>query len=76
MDEARLRPHLRAIQQPKRLPFHIAIGQLAAPNIKAKIVTPSPGELRGIPVVGRAGGAGAIRGSDPVGALLGKENAA
>jgi len=77
VDEARLRPHLRR-GQPARLP---SAGEpeldddpgvdVATPaGMRRRVVTPSPGELRGIPCIGRAGGAGAIRGSDPVAEVL------
>jgi hypothetical protein len=38
---------------------------------RGRVVVPSPGELRGLPVIG--GGAGATAGSNPVAALLAKE---
>jgi hypothetical protein len=73
-DQARLRPHLRGPGKDTAGP---RLGSrleefLATPESPAgRTGVPSPGELRGLPVVGS--GPGAIAGTNPVGALLAKE---
>jgi hypothetical protein len=77
IDEARLRPHLRADRERGQLPSSAAPGDVLEAEAelvrrqRGRVVVPSPGELRGLPVIG--GGAGATAGSNPVAALLAKE---
>ena len=77
IDQARPRPHLRADPEKGELPTSAALGDVL--EAEAEIVrrqcrrtaVPSPGELRGVPVVGSV--PGATPGSNPVSALLAKE---
>ena len=79
IDQARLRPHLRAGQGKGELPASAALddvleaeAELVRRRRRRRVVVPSPGELRGLPAV--RGGPGAIAGSNPATALLAKEN--
>jgi hypothetical protein len=75
IDQARLRPHLRA-QQPAKLPGVWTPADVLDAEAEEALarrdatVVPSPGSLRGLPVVGHGG---AIRGTDPLAALLQRE---
>jgi hypothetical protein len=77
IDEARLRPHLRADREKGELPASAALGDVLEAEAelvrrqRGRVVVPSAGELRGVPVVGS--GPGATPGSNPVSALLAKE---
>jgi hypothetical protein len=77
IDEARLRPHLRADREKGELPVSAALDDMLEAEAelvrrrRGRVVVPSPGELRGLPVIG--GGPGASPGSNPVAALLAKE---
>jgi hypothetical protein len=77
IDEARLRPHLRADREKGELPASAALGDVLEAEAelvrrqRGRDVVPSPAELRGLPVIG--GGPGASPGSNPVAALLAKE---
>lgn len=63
LDEARLRPHLRQVQPPAFKPGEIETAEpQTALGALTKTIVPSPGELRGIPVIGHGG---AIPGTDP-----------
>ena len=77
VDEARLRPHLRGDRRRTGSSPSAALDDVLEAEAeivrrrRRRIVVPSPGELRGLPVVG--GGPGATPGSNPVSALLAKE---
>ncbi len=77
VDEARLRPHLRGDQRNGELPASAALDDVLEAEAelvrrqRGRTMVPSPGELRGVPVVGS--GPGATPGSNPVSALLAKE---
>ncbi len=77
LDEARLRPHLRADRERGELPASAALDDVLEAEAelvrrhRGRTVVPSPGELRGLPVVGS--GPGAIAGTNPAAALLAKE---
>ena len=77
LDEARLRPHLRADRGTGKLAASAALDDVLDAEAElvrrqsGRVVVPSPGELRGVPVVGS--GPGASPGSNPVSALLAKE---
>jgi hypothetical protein len=77
IDQARLRPHLRTGRERGELPAAAlddvleAEAELIRRRRQRRVVVPSAGELRGVPVVG--GGPGATPGSNPVAALLAKE---
>jgi hypothetical protein len=71
VDQARLRPHLRAREE--RADSE-AVELIAAGSVAPRagvVVVPSPGSLRGLPVVGS--GQGAIAGTNPSAALIAKE---
>ena len=78
IDEARLRPHLRADRERGELPASASQGEALEVDVerarrrRGRAVVPSPGELRGLPAVGW-GVAGATPGSNPLSALLAKE---
>jgi hypothetical protein len=65
LDEARLRPHLRQVQPPPFTPGHLDTTENnpLAGITKGKTYIPSPGELRGVPVIGHGG---ATPGTDPL----------
>lgn len=77
IDQARLRPHLRADRERGELPASAALDDVLEAEAaivrrqRGRTVVPSPGELRGVPVVGS--GPGATPGTNPVSALLAKE---
>jgi hypothetical protein len=77
IDQARLRPHLRADRERAELPASAALDDVLEAEAelvrrqRRAVVVPSVGELRGLPVVGS--GPGAIAGTNPVAALLAKE---
>lgn len=78
VDEARLRPHLRNHTQLEWQQGDISRkdGRAVREDVdvttpRGRVVVPSPGELRGVPVVGS--GPGAIAGTNPAAALLAKE---
>jgi hypothetical protein len=58
IDEARLRPHLRAGREKGELPVSAAVGDVLEAEAevvrrrRARVVVPSPGELRGLPAIG------------------------
>lgn len=65
-DQARLRPHLRTgntTTQPARIHYQPDF-DIDAPTFRASWQYPNPGDLRGIPVIGR-GVTGAQPGSRP-----------
>jgi hypothetical protein len=78
IDEARLRPHLRADREKGELPVSAALDDVLEHEAevvrrrRGRVVVPSPGELRGLPAIGW-GVAGAQPGSQPEQALLAKE---
>ena len=74
-DQARLRPHLR---EPVKDTGGAGLGaqveespEVLASSARGRTVVPSPGSLRGLPVIG--GGPGAIAGTNPAAALIAKE---
>jgi hypothetical protein len=76
IDEARLRPHLRRQQPAKRIRVWTPADVLEVEAEEARqrrdlAAVPSPGDARGVPIVGAA--AGVIRGTDPLGELLRRE---
>jgi len=78
IDQARLRPHLRAERETGELSASAALddvleaeAELVRRRRRGVGVVPSAGELRGLPVVGS--GPGAIAGSNPAATLLAKE---
>jgi hypothetical protein len=77
LDEARLRPHLRAGREKGKLPASAAPGDVLEAEVvrrkRGRAAVASPGELRGLPAVGW-GVAGAQPGSQPERALIAKEN--
>lgn len=63
LDEARLRPHLRQVKPKQFEPGKLdTVEPMTALGSITKTIVPSPGELRGIPVIGHGG---AIPGTDP-----------
>jgi len=78
IDQARLRPHLRADRKTGELPTSAALddmleaeADLVRRRRRGRVVVPSSGELRGLPVVGS--GSGAIAGTNPAAAVISKE---
>jgi hypothetical protein len=78
IDQARLRPHLRAERETGELPaaaLHDVLeaeAELVRRRRLGRVVVPSPGELRGLPAQGW-GVAGVQPGTQPEQALLAKE---
>ena len=78
IDEARLRPHLRADLGKGELPASAALDDVLEAEAelvrrqRGRVVVPSPGELRGLPAHGRQVG-GVQPGTQPEQALLAKE---
>ena len=78
LDEARLRPHLRADRETGELPASAALDDVLEAEAelvrrrRGRVVVPSPGELRGLPALGWGVG-GVQPGTQPEQALLAKE---
>jgi hypothetical protein len=77
VDQARIRPHLRYLcDRPLPLRLEHLADQLpkgiAPAQPPSRVFKPEPGDLRGIPIVGRKVG-GVQPGTHPLGALLAKE---
>jgi hypothetical protein len=77
VDEARLRPHLRAVRQAAvfEAEFERAVRDgvdVSAPASNGRGFKPEPGDLRGVPIVGPGVG-GVVAGTQPEAALLARE---
>jgi hypothetical protein len=78
IDQARLRPHLRADWEQGELPASAALDDVLEPEAELvrrqqeRTAVPSPGSLRGLPAIGWGVG-GVQPGTQPEQALLAKE---